>query len=106
MKILFDQGTPVPLRRSLAGHEVHTAYECGWQILENGELLTAAENDGYDLLISTDQNLKYQQNLGQGKIGVLILMSTSWPNIRRHLDAISRGIESARTGSYLEIPIP
>ena len=106
MKILFDQGTPVPLRRSLTGPEVHTAYECGWQILENGELLTAAENDGYDLLISTDQNLKYQQNLGQGKIGVLILMSTSWPNIRRHLDAISCGIESARTGSYLEIPIP
>lgn len=58
MKILFDQGTPVPLRRSLAAHEVHTAYELGWQTLENGELLNAAENDGYDLLISTDQNLK------------------------------------------------
>jgi len=63
MKILFDQGTPVPLRRHLAGHAVDVVYERGWSHLSNGSLLDAAERDGYQLLITTDQNLKYQQNL-------------------------------------------
>ena len=63
MKILFDQGTPVPLRRHLTGHAVDTAFERGGSGLENGALLDAAEGDGYQLLITTDQNLKHQQNL-------------------------------------------
>jgi predicted nuclease of predicted toxin-antitoxin system len=105
MKILFDQGTPVPLRHSLAEHFVDTAYERGWQTLKNGDLLSAAETDGYDLIVTTDQNLKYQQNLANRKIGVVILMSTSWPRIREHVDMISRTIETATAGSYYEIPI-
>jgi predicted nuclease of predicted toxin-antitoxin system len=64
MKILFDQGTPVPLRRHLTGHLVDTAFERGWSDLKNGELLDAAERDGYRLLITTDQNLKHLQHLG------------------------------------------
>ena len=63
MKVLFDQGTPVPLRRELAGHTIDTVYEQGWSTLSNGRLLTIAEQAGYDLLITTDQNLRYQQNL-------------------------------------------
>jgi hypothetical protein len=63
MKILFDQGTPVPLRRHFTGHVVDTAFERGWSGLENGALLDSAERDGYELLITTDQNLKHQQNL-------------------------------------------
>lgn len=62
MKILFDQGTPVPLRRHLANHLVDTVYERGWSNLSNGDLLDAVERDGYQLLITTDQNLRYQQN--------------------------------------------
>jgi hypothetical protein len=105
MKILFDQGTPVPLRRFLAAHIVDTAYERGWHALENGELLTAAETDGYALFITTDQNLKYQQNLSTRAISILILQSTSWPRIREHLDTINQAIETATAGSFLEIPI-
>lgn len=60
MKILFDQGTPVPLRRHLVGHIVGTAYEQGWANLSNGELLKVAEEAGYHLFITTDQNLRYQ----------------------------------------------
>ncbi len=55
MKILFDQGTPVPLRRSLPGHQVHTAYERGWSELGNGDLLAAAERDGYELLLTSSE---------------------------------------------------
>lgn len=61
MKILFDQGTPVPLRRHLTGHTVDTALVRGWSHLQNGALLDAAEAEGYEVLVTTDQNLKYQQ---------------------------------------------
>lgn len=66
MKILFDQGTPAPLRRQLTGHQIDTAYEQGWSTLSNGNLLRAAELAGYQLLITTDQNLRYQQKLAVG----------------------------------------
>jgi hypothetical protein len=62
MRILFDQGTPVPLRNVLIGHEVGTAFEMGWSELDNGELLAAAEAS-FDAFITTDQSLRYQQNL-------------------------------------------
>lgn len=60
MNILFDQGTPVPLRRYLRGHQVKTAYEQGWSNLANGNLLQSAEAGGFDILVTTDQNLRYQ----------------------------------------------
>ena len=66
MNILLDQGTPAPLRRYLPGHTVATTYEQGWASLANGRLLDAAEQAGYDLLITTDQNLRYQQNFADG----------------------------------------
>jgi predicted nuclease of predicted toxin-antitoxin system len=82
MKLLFDQGTPVPLRNHLPQHAVETAYERGWGGLTNGELLARAEAEGFDALITTDQSLRYQQNLADRKIGVVVLMTTSWPRIR------------------------
>jgi hypothetical protein len=63
MKVLFDQGTPAPLRHALVGHSVSTAYEMGWAKLENGDLLNAADAS-FDVFVTTDQNLRYQQNLG------------------------------------------
>ena len=62
MKILFDQGTPLPLRRQLPGHRIDTVSERGWSGLANGELLDA-EGDGYEVLVTTDQNIKHQKNL-------------------------------------------
>jgi len=67
-KILFDQGTPVPLRHSFPSHQVYTAYELGWDKLSNGDLISVAEQNDFDLLITTDQNLRYQQNLLSRKI--------------------------------------
>jgi predicted nuclease of predicted toxin-antitoxin system len=106
MKILFDQGTPVPLRSFLSDHEITTAFEMGWQTLENGELLAAAEGENFELVITTDQNLRYQQNLKQRKIAIIVLLSTSWPRIRKHTSAISTSIGKCHAGEYFEIPIP
>lgn len=105
MKILFDQGTPVPLRAHLVGHAVDTVYELGWASLQNSQLLQAAEEAGYDLLVTTDQNLKYQQNLRGRKLAVLVLLSTSWPRMRAHVQAIGRLIETVQTGDYKEFDL-
>ena len=71
MKILFDQGVPVPLRKHLTEHQVSTAFEQSWSNLKNGELLQKAEEEGFDALVTTDQNLRYQQNLQERKLRLL-----------------------------------
>jgi len=81
MRILFDHGTPAPLRRALTGHTVSTAYEMDWTELDNGALLKAAETD-FEALITTDQNLRYQQNVTGQRLAILVLPTTSWPKIR------------------------
>ena len=103
MKILFDQGTPVPLRKYLIEHSVTTAYEEEWSNLSNGDLLKAAENKGYQILITTDQNLRYQQNLSERQIAIVVLLSTSWPKIRTQLDKICSVINTTELGDYQEI---
>lgn len=103
MRVLFDQGTPAPLRRSLTGHEVATAYERGWSNLDNGDLLAAAENAGFDLFITTDQNLHYQQDLTGRRLAVLVLPTTRWPQIERHTTEIATAVDSIRPGEYREL---
>jgi len=106
MKLLFDQGTPVPLRGYLPHHTVETAYEKGWNNLNNGDLLTRAEAEGFGVLITTDQNLPYQQNLRGRKISVVVLLTTSWPRIKNHTDLVSQIIDNLQAGSYEEISFP
>lgn len=105
MKLLFDQGTPVPLRRSLRPHDVDTAAECGWSMIENGELISEAEKAGYDAIITTDQNLKYQQNLDNRQIAIVVLKTTSWPRIQKALNKVIPMIESLKPSDYIEIEI-
>jgi predicted nuclease of predicted toxin-antitoxin system len=106
MKLLFDQGTPVPLRNHLPGHTVETAYERGWSNLKNGDLLARAEAEGFDALVTTDQNLRHQQNLAGRDIGVVVLLTTSWPRIRNHTVLVIRVIENLRPGGYEEVAFP
>lgn len=103
MKILLDQGTPAPLRRYLKTHEIHTCYERGWSELSNGELLDSAEENGYALLITTDQNLKNQQNLAERKLAVMVLLSTSWRMIRHRIGDIQMAVDEIEVGDYKEI---
>ena len=105
MKILFDQGTPVPLRKLLPDHSVITAYERGWQTLENGDLIATAEAYGFEVILTTDQNLKYQQNLTGRNISVVVLSSTSWPRIRENADAIRVALNNLPSASFQEIEI-
>ena len=105
MKILFDQGTPIPLCRSLTEYTVDTAYDRGWSALTNGDLLEIAEQNGYDLMITTDQNLRYQQNLASRQISIIVLLSTSWPRIKLHIEAIKNAVDNSFPGAYQEIII-
>ena len=105
MKILFDQGTPAPLRRVLGGHTVETAYERGWSTLQNGELIAAAESARFDVLVTTDKNLRYQQNLTARSIAVVVLLTTSWPRIQQSLPPVVAAIEDAIAGSYVEVQV-
>lgn len=106
MRVLFDQGTPVPLRRHLTAHEARTAYELGWSTLTNGDLLARAEAESFDVLVTTDSNLRYQQNLGSRRLAIVVLTSTSWPRIQRALDAVIRAIDGAAGGAYIEVATP
>jgi predicted nuclease of predicted toxin-antitoxin system len=103
MRILFDQGTPVPLRRHLHPHDVDTADEKQWGTLQNGDLLNAAEKEGYALMITTDQNLRYQQNLATRKIQILVLCTTSWPRIREQVNKVVEALSDMPQNGYHEL---
>ncbi|MFH1477197.1 MAG: hypothetical protein ABIH24_06885 [Verrucomicrobiota bacterium] len=105
MKVLFDQGTPVPLRRHLHPHFVDTSAERGWSTFQNGELLHEAESDSYEAFITTDRNLKYQQNLTGRKIRILVLTTTSWPRISKKVAQIRDALENLDEGGYTEVEI-
>ncbi len=102
MKILFDQGTPLPLKQHLPKHTVTTAFEKGWSKLTNGDLLAKAE-DEFDLFVTTDQNLKYQQNLKQRKIAILVLPTTNWPKIQSHTGEVQSTVEAIKPGDYVAL---
>jgi hypothetical protein len=82
----------------LAGHVVETAYERDWSGLQNGALITAAQDAGFDVFVTTDRNLKYQQNLRDRKLAIVVLMTTSWPRIRRHLPLVAAAVDRAGRG--------
>ena len=102
MKILFDQGTPVPLRRSLIPHEVAPAFELGWSNLMNGDLLAAAEGK-LAALVTTDKNLRYQQNLQGRQLAILVLPTTNWLEIRNHLPEVTAAVNALKPGDYREL---
>jgi predicted nuclease of predicted toxin-antitoxin system len=103
LKILFDQGVPAPLRTFLGEDSVETAFERGWQRLKNGELLKKAKEANYDIFITTDQNLKYQQVLEIRKISIIVLSTTSWPKIKLRTSLVSGAIDRAKANSFEEV---
>ncbi len=98
MKILFDQGGPAPLRRHLPTHVVHTAFERGWSSLRNSKLLDQAETDGYRLLVTTDQNLRLQQNLADRRLAIVELQAASWRRIQQRVDDMWTVVEQMGPG--------
>lgn len=106
MRILFDNGTPAPLRHALKGHVVIEAIERGWDRRANGELIAAAEAAGFELLLTTDKNLSYQQNLKGRKIAFVVIGNQQWPTLRRYVERVVAAVNAATPGSYTEVEIP
>ncbi len=105
MRVLFDNSTPRGLARELRGHDVTEARERGWDRLENGELLKAAEEAGFEVLVTPDQNIRYQQNLTERKIALVVLGQGRWGLVRRHTAEIADAVDGATPGSYRRVEI-
>ena len=105
MKILFDHGTPAPLHNHLREHSVDRSAEKGWELLENGELIRKAEAEGYEVIVTTDQSMRYQQNLTGSRLAIVVLLSTAWPGVQHRTEEIRTVIEEIRPGELREVPI-
>lgn len=101
MRIL-DRGVPAPLRDSLGDQTIATAYEMGWAELDNGALMISAEA-AFDALVTTHQDLRYQQNLAGRRLAVLILPTTSWPRIQAHVSQVVEAVSGLRPGEFREL---
>ena len=107
MLILFDHGTPLGLARELPQHTVKAARNMGWEALSNGDLLRSAEAAGFDLLLTTDQRIRYQQNLTGRRIAILVFSGTTrWSRVQRRTDEIRHAVNMAAPSSYTEVFIP
>lgn len=106
MLILFDNGTPSPLRYALKGHIVVEAIERGWDRLVNGELIAAAEAAGFELLLTTDKSIRCQQNLKGRQIAFVVLGNQQCPTLRRYIERVVAAVNAATPGSYAEVEIP
>jgi len=106
MLILFDHGTPSGIAASLSGHEVKEARDRGWDRISNGELLKLAEAAGFDVLLTTDKRIRYQQNLTGRRIAIVVLGNSQWRVVRLYLDRIALTVDEATPGSYAVVDIP
>jgi hypothetical protein len=106
MLILFDHGTPAPLQLFLTDHTVKKTQELGWDMFSNGELLNEAERAAFEVFVTTDKNIRYQQNLANRVIAIVVLGNSRWPVVKRYVDRVVAAVNAARPGSYTEVEIP
>lgn len=105
MLVLFDHVTPAGVARCLVGHNVVKAKDRGWDMLSNGDLLSVAEEAGFDVLLTADKNMRYQQNLEGRRIALVVLSTPQWPVVRLNLEKIAAAVSSARPGTYTEVEL-
>ena len=105
MLILFDHVTPRGIAGYLPGHTVTKAKDRGWDKLTNGNLLAEAERAGFDVLLTADKNMRYQQNLTGRRIALVVLSTPQWPVVRLHLDKIAAAVNACTPGSFAEVEI-
>ena len=106
MLILFDHVTPGGIARVLVGHTVIKAKDRGWDTLTNGDLLAKAEESGFDVLLTADKSMRYQQNLRGRRIAIVVLSTPQWPVVRLHLETIADVVNAAAPGTYVEVTLP
>ena len=103
MKVLLDEDLPHKLRAALTGHDVWTVAYAELDGLKNGALLLAAEARGFDLFVTGDQNLSYQQNLSKRSLSVVLLTAIEWPLMLPYVADIQAEIDRAQPGSFARI---
>ena len=103
MKVLLDENLPHLLRNNLGDHDVFTVRYKGWAGLKNGELLEAAEYDGFEVFITGDQTLSYEQNLTGRRVAIVVLSSIDWHIIKDNLPPILAALDNAVPGSVQEV---
>ena len=106
MRVLFDQATPVPIREFLIGHTVRTAAQEHWDTLKNGDLLTAAERAGFEVFLTTDKNIRHQQNMAGRTIAVVVIGVQQWPALQPHIALVVRAVDAATPGGFTDVDIP
>lgn len=106
MRILLDHNVPAPLRYALGGHSVETAFEHGWSELLNGALIRAAEESGFDLLITTDKGIRHQQNWSGRKLSLLVLSTNDWTRIRMVRESVLAAVDAMGASQYFELEMP
>jgi hypothetical protein len=106
MLVLFDHGTPAPLEAFLHGHSVKRAKDMGWDTLGNGDLLKAAEDAGFELLLTTDKSIRFQQNLSNRKLAIIVLGNSRWRLEQRCVERVVHPVTAAKPGEYVDVEIP
>jgi len=106
VRVLFDHNVPDRLRRSLTGHDVFTADEMLWAQIDNGRLLRATEDAGFEVMVTADKNLSYQQNLSGRKLALVVLSTNNWNIIQRHTELVANSVDAAQPGSFQLVTIP
>jgi hypothetical protein len=105
-RTICDHNIPFILTLSLPACDITHASQLGWQELSNGRLLAAAEETGFDVLITADQNIQHQQNLTARKLALIVLDTNHWPTLKPHLDSIEAAIVRVEVGGYLSVAFP
>ncbi len=106
MLVLFDQSVPAPLRRYFRKHTVIEARERAWERLINGELLDAAEAAGFEVFVTADKNLRYQQNLAGRRIAIVVVGNAQWRVLQHAAQLVVSAVDAAVPGSFVEVDIP
>jgi hypothetical protein len=105
-RVLLDEGVPIGVRRLVVGFAVESVAEAGWAGLTNGELIIAAEQAGFEVMVTADQNIRYQQNLTGRRLALVVLTTNHWATIQKYGTGILGAVEAATPGSYVTITLP
>ena len=106
MRVLFDHNVPSGVASALVGHEVTEAIQRGWDRISNGELLAKAEAADFQVLLTADKRIRYQQNLTGRKIAIVVLGNPTWRVVQLYLDRVASAVNEATPGSYAVVDIP
>lgn len=105
-RVLLDEGVPIGVRKLLFGYSVQSVAEAAWAGLSNGELIEAGEQAGFEVMVTADQNIRYQQNLTGRKLALVVLTTNHWATIQGHGARILGAVAGATPGSYIAVSLP